>query len=428
MSSKTYSSRARRLASRFARETCGNLAIIFSMTLVVFMFAAGMAIDYVRASSGKTALQAAADATALATVVYASTAEKRGDKNIVPSAKDAGLKAWKANADLSFPVADPVINVSKAGAAWTAKVRFEVPVPTTIAGILGYDKIVIADEATASNGTSAGHNYMEFHIVVDNSASMGLGATQADMDKMHADPIIGCTFACHKNFSNPSVNTVDRAKTIGATLRIDVVESAMDKMLTTLAALPNQTKVKAALYGMQNTLEELVPMTGTISNLKNHNLEMAKATVSQGNTNFRVSMETLTGQAGKSEDGSSESKPQKFVFIVTDGVHDSPKSEPNAGYRTSVHYTGPMSPAFCQTIKDQGVLLGVLYVDYIVPFELPGAAKLVTPFDDQISPMLKACASDDMFFNAADPAGIDKAMADMLATALTKADKTRLTD
>jgi Flp pilus assembly protein TadG len=423
----TAFSRARHLASRFARDVKGNLAILFSLTLVAFMFTGGMAIDYIRASSGKTSLQAAADAAALAAVVYASDAEKRGDKGIGPLAQAAGLRAWKANANLSYSVADPDIDVKKTGGAWTAKVKFNVPVPTTLAAILGYDKIMIADEATASNGTSAGHNYMEFHIVVDNSASMGLGATQADMDKMEDDPIIGCTFACHKNFSG--VNTVVRAKAIGATLRIDVVESALDKMLTTLAGLPNQTKVTAALYGLQSNLDELVPMTGTISDLQHHNLEMEQATKSLGNTNFRASMNTLTSKVGKNGDGSSKSSPQKFAFVVTDGVHDSVKSEPNAAKHGGFnnHFTGPMDPSFCKKIKDDGAILGVLYVDYIVPVSHPAAA-MVTPFDDQISPKLQACASDGMFFSAANPADIDKAMADMLATALTKADKTRLTN
>ncbi len=66
-------------------------------------------------------------------------------------------------------------------------------------------------------------------------------------------------------------------------------------------------------------------------------------------------------------------------------------------------------------MKDNGVTVGVLYIDYIVP---AGFEFAVDPYKTEILPDLKACATDGLFFNATSPEGIKSAMKDMLATAM----------
>jgi len=58
---------------QFRFASAGNVTVIFALSLVPMMGGVGAAIDYSQASSAKTAMQAAADAAALASIKGAST-------------------------------------------------------------------------------------------------------------------------------------------------------------------------------------------------------------------------------------------------------------------------------------------------------------------------------------------------------------------
>ena len=55
----------------FRRNRRGNVAMIFALTLPVLMFGIGLAVDFGHASQVRTALNAAADAAALAALTLA---------------------------------------------------------------------------------------------------------------------------------------------------------------------------------------------------------------------------------------------------------------------------------------------------------------------------------------------------------------------
>src|SRR3954469_5097830 len=50
---------------RFGSNCCGNVAIMFALAIIPIFGAVGAAVDYSRASSARTAMQAALDSTAL---------------------------------------------------------------------------------------------------------------------------------------------------------------------------------------------------------------------------------------------------------------------------------------------------------------------------------------------------------------------------
>jgi Flp pilus assembly protein TadG len=58
---------------RFFSARAGGVAVTFALALVPIVAAAGIAVDYGRAASVKTALQAALDSAALATAKSASS-------------------------------------------------------------------------------------------------------------------------------------------------------------------------------------------------------------------------------------------------------------------------------------------------------------------------------------------------------------------
>ncbi len=53
------------LCRRFAADRTGAIAVVFALTLVPMLMAVGAAVDYSRAASLRSDLQAAADAAAL---------------------------------------------------------------------------------------------------------------------------------------------------------------------------------------------------------------------------------------------------------------------------------------------------------------------------------------------------------------------------
>src|SRR5436309_16138855 len=65
--------RTRDMFSRFLRDRCGSVAPMFAIAVIPVIGLTGAAIDYSRANSARTGMQAAIDATALAMAKLAPT-------------------------------------------------------------------------------------------------------------------------------------------------------------------------------------------------------------------------------------------------------------------------------------------------------------------------------------------------------------------
>jgi hypothetical protein len=246
---------------------------------------------------------------------------------------------------------------------------------------------------------------------------MGIGATKADMSAMEADPRIKCAFACHSgDYSKGETDTVKIAQSAGYRLRVDVVDDAVDSMVQQLDQASTGGNIRAQLWGMNDTVGSLVGLTTRLNDVRNHKIELFRTPVSVGNTNYAASFTKLTASVGKAGDGKSSLTRRKAVFIVTDGIHDTRVKTSNVTYVWwSDHQMGTVDPAFCKTMKNNDVLVGVLFIDYIPPAVYEGVMSHVTP---GVLPALQSCATDGLFFNATSPDGIKQAMQDMLQAAL----------
>ncbi len=408
----------------FAASTAGNVTVLFSLALFVMMGIAGAAIDYVRVIEQRTVYAAAADAAVLAAISSAREAERNGLSGIPALAEKAAASAWNKNIETSTlpDKSGPKIKVKRNGKAWTATVDYKDRSPTTFVSLLGIKYMNLEGTATASTTISKETVYWDFHIVVDDSSSMGIGATQADMDALAVQQkaklnIDNCTFACHSaDYSKGEIDGVSVAKSAGIKLRIDVVDDAVDAMVNEMTSSATDNNVRAKLWGLNNTVSSLVDLTTKLADVKNHNIQLYKTPVSVGNTDYQTSLAKLTAEVDKAGDGKSAVSPKKAVFIVTDGIHDTAYSTSNVSYVWwSDHQMGTVDPAFCKTMKDRNVLVGVLFIDYIIPAGHDGVMTPVTPY---VLPALKDCASEGLFFNATSPEGITKAMKEMLAAAM----------
>lgn len=155
--------------------------------------------------------------------------------------------------------------------------------------------------------------------------------------------------------------------------------------------------------------------------------------LSSGGTHIDVALNTLNSTIINVGNGSSSTNTQPFVFLVTDGAQDpQTKGVPNGGWSGTNHATvlnnaSEVSfPNACQTLKNRGIIVGVLYIPYQTIS--PVNSSFAGDEDDyansniqNISGSLSTCASPNFFFTASTPAAINAALQQMFQQSLITA-------
>lgn len=400
--------------SRFKADQSGIAAILFGFSVLALGLAVGAALDYTRASSVRTSLTSAADAAALSAVSLASMSQSTG------KAKNAALDLFNARVTaLKLPATVKVkAEVHDKDGQRTATVSFEADVPTTLMRLVGRDTVTVAEQSVAN---SALPQYIDFHLLLDNTPSMGVAATPADIAKMVANTPDQCAFACH-DLSNAGKDYYAKAKSLGVTMRIDVVRQATQKLMDTAVAtavVPGQFRAAVHTFGTTCTGLGVTTVAGLTSNLSSVRADSSAIdlmTIPHQNynndqcTDFDetfVAMDKLIAHAG---DGSGASKAQKVLFFVSDGVADAAYpvtcSKPTTGGRCQE----PIKVADCKALKDRGVQIAVLYTTYL-PLPTNGWYNTwIKPFETEIGPRMEACASPGLYFEVSPSQGIAEAM------------------
>ena len=199
-------------------ERRAKVAITFAIAAFPIMLTAGAAVDYSAANRSKATLDSFADAAVLAVTAQsamsmtAAAAEVRAVDYF-----NAQAVALKRGTVLTVSA-----TVTDSSSGRSALVKYTAKVPTTIAAIAGIQNLNIAG---SSSSASAVPTYIDFYLLLDNSPSMGVGATPADVSKMVNNTSDQCAFACHQMDVAPN-DYYGLAKTLGVTTRIDVVRSA----------------------------------------------------------------------------------------------------------------------------------------------------------------------------------------------------------
>jgi Flp pilus assembly protein TadG len=205
---------------RFLADRRGNIAMMYALMLPVLLFGVGMAIDYTHAMQVKTKLDAAADAAALAGLTPNMMQQTGDTGNAAAKVAVTNLFTAMANAQSSLVAGKTVVTVNVCNPATlcaagqrVVTVSYTAANTNIFAGILGVSAIGIAGSATAS--ASAAPN-IDFYLLLDNSPSMALPATQDGINSMIAlttpgqtddTGYTGCAFACHQ----ASVGNADTA-------------------------------------------------------------------------------------------------------------------------------------------------------------------------------------------------------------------------
>ena len=238
------------LVGRFRSDQRGNIAVIFVIALLPVLSAIGCAIDYSRAAQIRSKLQAAADAASVGSIAKTSPAfiaagSMTVDGPIPAGATDAsnifvgnmtGVTGYTLNS------VSPV--VTKSGGTVTSVVQFSANIATMFLGVMGKSEINVTGTSTSTANMPL---FIDFYLLLDNSPSMGVGATPADVATMVNNTSDKCAFACHD--LNDSNNYYKLAKTLGVTTRIDVLRTATQQLMDTAAATQTySSQFRMAIY------------------------------------------------------------------------------------------------------------------------------------------------------------------------------------
>ncbi|MEH2534878.1 Flp pilus assembly protein TadG [Bradyrhizobium sp. AZCC 1588] len=141
--------RFRTAASRFAGANDGNIAILFGIAVLPIMAFVGAAVDYTRAVSARTSMQAALDSTAL--MLARDLTEGTISTSEIPAKADAYFKALYTNPEAkSITISASYTPTSGKGS--TILINGSGAVDTTIMRVAGYPNLGFNTSSTSAWG------------------------------------------------------------------------------------------------------------------------------------------------------------------------------------------------------------------------------------------------------------------------------------
>ncbi|WBL82602.1 pilus assembly protein [Bradyrhizobium xenonodulans] len=457
----------RRLVLRFARDRKANIAVIFALMTVPIIFLLGMTLDYTQAARKREQLNAAADAAAIAAVRPAMLAQTDPD---VVKATASTVFAAKANLAGLSSVPTPEVTVADVGLARTITVSYTAQSVNNFPSVLGKQTWQVNGSATAKASSAPN---MNFYLLMDDSPSMGIGATTTDISNLikytasayqSAAGSQNCGFACHETNIAKDGGTKDNlaiARQRNITLRIDLVTSAVNQLLNSWSSCPqsgisggvmqcmsvlNNTTYKAALYTFDLGLNELAKLTtpssagAQVSNIALMPVAYQNCVVPTTNcktdngTDIATALTNLNKIMPDPGLGSNAAKdtPQEVVFLVTDGVEDKISATcPNATFAGNSRCQQPLDTAMCKTIKDRGIKIAVLYTEYLqlktpnIPATNSWYMSWVDPYNGptsltgKIAQNLQSCASPGFYAAVQTGGDISNALTDLFIKVAT---------
>lgn len=168
------------------RDRRSGVALLFALMAIPMIGVAGLAIDFGIWNETYASLSLAASAAALNAAKTAADADANNDANFLAEGTTAGKQWFLADMDTSsygnaLGSSTPTVHVTTSGPSITATVSITVSVNPLIGALFGRPGYPITVSAGATMPVTS---YLEVILMLDNSASMGIGATNADMRTM----------------------------------------------------------------------------------------------------------------------------------------------------------------------------------------------------------------------------------------------------
>jgi Flp pilus assembly protein TadG len=406
---------------RFLQDRQGNIALVFALSLVPIVFLAGMAMDFTSAEVKKTQLDAAADAAAIAAVTPAmmakTTAQATTAAQNVFNSKATGITG------LNYSSNNLNVVVTDSGLNRTVTVSYTATSQNAFGGILHQSAWPINGSSTASSSVLPN---IDFYLLLDNSPSMAIGATTADINTLVANTPDKCGFGCHESDTSPN-DYYGLARKLGVTLRIDKMRLATQNLMTTAqqSMQANNNQYRVAIYTFNIGFNTITSLTSSLSTAQTQaaNIDIYEVPYQNWSndaiTNYDNAMSNINSIMPNPGGGTKSvgDKPQEVMFFVTDGVED---EMVNGSRQQSL-----MDNGWCTTIKNRGIRIAVLYTTY---WPLPTNAwynTYIAPFQSQIGPTLQNCASPGLYTEVKTDQDISTAMQALFQKAVATARLTK---
>ncbi|NWJ24129.1 TadE/TadG family type IV pilus assembly protein [Rhizobium sp. RM] len=420
----------------FWRDKSGNFGILSALLIVPLFGAAGVALDVADAMSVKEEIQRAADSAVLAAVADLSAsvqAAKSMQSDGAISVGETEARAFfDANAaqSMAYRINAVDISVTKKGNVVESTLSFKATINTTLSKVLGKDILTVGGYASARYETET---FSDFYLLLDNTPSMGVGATPADVSKLVANTSDKCAFACHivKDGVADKNSYYYKAKSLGVTTRINVVAKATASLMdTAMSTRKNSNQYRMSVYTFGEKAEdtkllEVVPLTSDLTSAKKKAGEIDLMSIPyQGynndqQTDFDRALTQISDKIGKPGNGSSSASPDKVVFFVSDGVGDSYKPSTCTKKTTGGRCQEPIDIKLCTKLKEKGFRIAVLYTTYLPLPTNSWYNSWIKPFQSEISTRMQDCASPGLFFEVSPTEGISEAMSALFRRVIT---------
>jgi Flp pilus assembly protein TadG len=302
---------------RLLRNRRGNVAIMYALVAPILLFAGGAAIDYGRAAQIHTKLNAAADAAALAALTPAMLQQTSSVAQAAAVSMFNGLTDGIPGLTANATQVTVTVAVGATALIRNVSVSYSSSVNTIFAQVLNTPTLPVSG---VSEATAQAPPNIDFYVLLDNSPSMVLPATQAGITQMQNltpnETLMtdsgsgGCAFACHQagtgnsdtagnpcadgtsptqSGTSPAGKTVTNAycaskhgaqidnyalaRKNNITLRLDELNSGVSTLLQTASATANSTvfatppKYRFSIYSMDSLWQiGLNPLMALTSN------------------------------------------------------------------------------------------------------------------------------------------------------------------
>ena len=410
--------------------------MIVALCLPVIALIVGGAVDFSRMLQLRMQMQDAVDLASVGSIAVNSPAFNQGltasngaviTQGEIDAKRMFGSSMPSTNTDLANLQVNA--NVTKANNRMSAVVTATADYNPYILDLIGFTDLPIEVSSTSQ---ATFPPFIDFYLLLDNSPSMGVGATTPDINAMvkatasnGSDP--SCAFACHED-DKPGSDYYALAKSLGVTTRIDVVRQATKDLMQTAKTtetLNNQFRMAIYDFGLSaNTIDPQTPDAYKISDLTGDLVTSAAnasaidlMTIPAQNynsdrqTNLGSMMKSMNGIIPANGDGSGPTSPQKVLFMVSDGANDSYDCAYSNG--STCRRITPIDPADCDALKSRGVRIAVLYTTYLpLPTNAFYNQYLAKYVDDpsQLASQMQACASPGLYFEVSPDQGISDAM------------------
>ena len=416
---------------KFWRHNAGNTIMIFALAVPAIFIAIGGAIDFSGVMQAKSQLQDAADVASVGSIAVNSPAFKAGlliTSGDLPIGVTRAQSIFASNLQPQKDVSNIKVTatVTKTNNIMTSVVNAKGTYKTYMLGLMGLSTLPVE---VNSKSTATVPPYIDFYLLLDNTPSMGLGATPSDITLLQSKTPGSCAFACHET-DKPGSDNYSAAKLWGVTMRIDVVRQATQSLMTTAKnteSLAGQYRMAIYDFGQSATAIDaqapppynVSPLTTDLTTSATKAGLMDLMITSKQNynsdrlTNFNSTLAGMKSIIPTSGDGTTSTKPQQVLFFVTDGVNDSYDCSRNDG--ATCRATTPLDPTQCTAIKAKGIRIAVLYTTYQPVPSDSWYTSYVAPWrpankPDLIAAEMQACATDGLYFEVSPSQGISDAL------------------